>query len=573
MKRFFLIGIVIIFFLSLIAVAQADLDSDINQLNKDIEALKNELSGKQANYQKLNTQLQNIKTIFVYLYNEIVKKQKEVTQGEEVLDYQKKLLNERARVYYKNIGKNTISLLNLLVAGNLSQSLDNFFYQKTIVDEDRKTIIKIVLYIKNLEEKKKTLEEEKIQLAALKIEVDKQSEILVGEISETKQKIATLTSQQQSLIAQKQASLNLPKSAYTSQGGCSSDLTNGKNPGFSPAFGFFTFGVPHRVGLNQYGAKGRADNGQNAKQILEAYYNAEYKEGYGQDINIHVVGTNEYGQNLDNSWNIDEYLKHVYEMPTNWSMEALKAQAIAARSYALAYTNNGEKTICPNQGCQVVKQEENTDAWKQAVDQTKGVVLLNGGNPISAYFSSTAGGYTYSSSNDISSRPWTKNTQDGRSSYNNFDDIKNNAYDKESNWFYCDWGSRSQYDGTAWLTSEELADIINVIHLVQESPSYGCFVYQIDKSPPTPNPNEGCSQTNNWSFDKVKGELKKQKAFNSINSILVSADFGSGKTTRVTGTGDAGSFDFDATEFKNWFNLRAPANIQIVGPLFNIEKR
>jgi hypothetical protein len=47
--------------------------------------------------------------------------------------------------------------------GNLSQSLDNFFYQKTIVDEDRKTIIKIVLYIKNLEERKRILSKKKLQ--------------------------------------------------------------------------------------------------------------------------------------------------------------------------------------------------------------------------------------------------------------------------------------------------------------------------------------------------------------------------------------------------------------------------
>ena len=30
---------------------------------------------------------------------------------------------------------------------------------------------------------------------------------------------------------------------------------------------------------------------------------------------------------------------------------------------------------------------------------------------------------------------------------------------------------------------------------------------------------------------------------------------------------------FDGEEFKNFFNLRAPANIVIVGPLFNIEKK
>ena len=61
--------------------------------------------------------------------------------------------------------------------------------------------------------------------------------------------------------------------------------------------------------------------------------------------------------------------------------------------------------------------------------------------------------------------------------------------------------------------------------------------------------------------------------FNSISDIGVSVDWGSGRTTSVNVSGDAGSKSFDGSEFKNFFNLRAPANIQIVGPLFNIEKK
>jgi hypothetical protein len=41
----------------------------------------------------------------------------------------------------------------------------------------------------------------------------------------------------------------------------------------------------------------------------------------------------------------------------------------------------------------------------------------------------------------------------------------------------------------------------------------------------------------------------------------------------VNFSGDAGNVSFDGKEFKDWFNLRAPANIQIIGPLYNIEKR
>jgi len=61
-------------------------------------------------------------------------------------------------------------------------------------------------------------------------------------------------------------------------------------------------------------------------------------------------------------------------------------------------------------------------------------------------------------------------------------------------------------------------------------------------------------------------------AFNTITDVSVGVDFGTGRTTTVTISGDAPSQTINGDDFKNYFNLRAPANIQIVGPLYNIEK-
>ena len=92
-------------------------------------------------------------------------------------------------------------------------------------------------------------------------------------------------------------------------------------------------------------------------------------------------------------------------------------------------------------------------------------------------------------------------------------------------------------------------------------------LYQVDK----PNP----AGTDTWNEDKVKQELRNRggSPFNSVSSVSVSADFGSGMATSVTVSGDRGPETFNATEFRNFFNLRAPANIQIVGPLFNVEQK
>jgi peptidoglycan hydrolase-like amidase len=64
--------------------------------------------------------------------------------------------------------------------------------------------------------------------------------------------------------------------------------------GFHPALPFFTYGVPNRVGLNQYGAKGRADSGQDMETILRAYYNYDNLSGVDTNIKIRVDGHGEY---------------------------------------------------------------------------------------------------------------------------------------------------------------------------------------------------------------------------------------------------------------------------------------
>jgi SpoIID/LytB domain protein len=451
--------------------------------------------------------------------------------------------------------------------------MQEFFFQKSLIDEDRRTILQVIAYIKDLNEKKISLEKENARMLVIKKEVDSQSTFLAGEVAKSKKfeseisgKIAVLSARQQDIIAQRQGSLHIPQSAYTSVGGCSDDRN--VDPGFGSAFAFFSYGVPNRVGLNQYGAKGRAEAGQNAQTILSAYYNADYTTGNDQGVNIHVVGSNEYGQSFDTNWSIEEYVKHIYEMPTSWPDEALRAQAIAARSYALATTNNGANSICPSQSCQVVKQEINDQRWQDAVNATAGIVLKNGGQPIKAWFSSTHGGFVFSSG-DIgwNQTPWTKNAVDTSSgSVGSFDDLKNNAYDRSSPWFYCDWGYRAQYNKTAWLKPEEVADLANVVMLVSRDSSTSEHLYQPDNPP---------SGTETWNQERVKSELRSRggNPYNSISNVSVDWSTGSGRTTSVHVSGDAGDNSFDAVQFRNFFNIRAPANIYIAGPLFNIERR
>lgn len=565
-----LISLTVLILLSFHLVARADEIDEINKKIEDLSRVSNEIGRatetNEQTFAKLNQQLDSIKNQVTGLEKEIAKKEAEVKTGGEILLYQKTLLNERARSYYKNINKATLSLMSLLVTENLSVSLQNFFYEKSLADEDRQTIIKIVLYIKNLEEKKKNLEKERERLNAVKKKVDEQSIFLAGEITKAKKylgelrsQIAALTARQQQLLAEKLASLNIPRSAATSLSGCIDDRNI--DPGFSPSWAFFTYGVPNRVGLNQYGARGRADSGQNHETILRAYYNFDSLSDADTNIKIRVDG---YGEH-----SLEDYVKRIYEMPADWNMEALKAQAIAARSYALSYTNNGSGSICATQYCQVFQANEKGGRWNEAVEATRGKIMTQGGQPIKAWYSSTHGGYVLSSSEiGWSGTSWTKHAIDTPSgNVGNLGDLQNNAYDRGSPWFYCDWGSRASYNKTAWLKTDEVTDIVNTILLARSDSSTREHLYQPDK----PNP-EG---KETWDAQKVKEQLKAKgiNPANQITDISVGTDLSSGKTTSILISSDAGGFTFDGAEFKNYFNLRAPANIQIVGPLFSVEKR
>lgn len=100
---------------------------------------------------------------------------------------------------------------------------------------------------------------------------------------------------------------------------------------------------------------------------------------------------------------LEEYLYGVVpaEMPASYEQEALKAQAVAARTYAMtklgAHTGSGYQ-LCDTTACQVYKgySGEMASATK-AVNATAGEVLCYHGEPIEAVFSASSGGYTENS--------------------------------------------------------------------------------------------------------------------------------------------------------------------------------
>jgi stage II sporulation protein D len=98
---------------------------------------------------------------------------------------------------------------------------------------------------------------------------------------------------------------------------------------------------------------------------------------------------------------LEQYLWSVVpsEMPSNWAAEALKAQAVAARSYALATRAVGAPfdVYSDTRSQMYLGVSSESPASTAAVNATRGRVALYAGKVATTFFSSTSGGQTESS--------------------------------------------------------------------------------------------------------------------------------------------------------------------------------
>lgn len=112
--------------------------------------------------------------------------------------------------------------------------------------------------------------------------------------------------------------------------------------------------------------------------------------------------------------NLDEYIACVVsaEMPVTYDIEALKAQAIVARTYTIYKITTSKKhdnaDICDQSTCcqawiskedrlKKWKEEDRTKNWNkilQAVNDTAGKIITYDGKPINAFFHANSGGKT-----------------------------------------------------------------------------------------------------------------------------------------------------------------------------------
>lgn len=120
-----------------------------------------------------------------------------------------------------------------------------------------------------------------------------------------------------------------------------------------------------------------------------------------------IIQPHKAGLTVINRLLIDEYLYGVVpeEMPASWNSEALKAQAVAARTFAIydkldrKHTKEGFD-VCATTDCQVYGgMDSEAITTNKAIDATKGEVIVYLNQPICSVFHAASGGQTDDSIN------------------------------------------------------------------------------------------------------------------------------------------------------------------------------
>jgi peptidoglycan hydrolase-like amidase len=472
-----------------------------------------------------------------------------INEREDRLAVQYKIFTQRVSTSYKRKAWESplLLFLNTSDAALLTRDLT---YRQSIQEQDNRIIRQFGNEIKDLEAQKKNLEVTQQRLAALQVDLDKQSAFFKKEIQGAKAYQASLSNQIAALSARQQEILNARSGGFITSIGDSelADDYNASIKGFresAPAgsFAVFSFGAhTHRKGMSQYGARGRAKAGQDYKQILKAYYGKEpVSKDTGGSIKVAGQGSIDFETT---------YLYGIAEMPSSWDKEALKAQAVAARTYAYRYKQDG-KEICTTEACQVFNKSKSNnppDAWKNAVNETKGMVLED----VVTYFASTHGGFA---------SPIGWDTTDG-SGGSNFVD---KSYDKlgGSPWVYKAWYTKG-YSASSdkcgrsnpWMTGEDLADIINAAR------------FRDDRVTPL---TTQCWGGNPYSREELRAKSDGPSKVNSVRVIQ-----GNGSTNQVVFQTDKGEITLSGSEFKTAFNIRASGYMAIPQSsfaFFNIEQK
>lgn len=565
-----------------------DLEDQIDQTNEELAKKKGILSDIEKKIAEISGSNYSLSQKITLINDEITKLKKNIDSTEA--DLNKKITEIEEKQILLEKKKDSIdtfsSDLYMQSRYRMSQfflsrdSWDGFveglFVKKRAITVLKDEVEKINGEFISLAESRETLEKQKAELEQQKGDLDKSYGLLAAEKAKLQKElnaqiasktsvssqISKLTSQlsnlQKTLLYARQGGTSVDPSQVTAGGSDLGSLSTFTSKASSGSFGVFSIGAyTHRNGMSQWGARERAEAGQTYTQILRAYYpSGTITTGYTEPSTIRVKGTgvdcSGKTKVYDETISFSTYMNRIYEMPSSWSAEAVKAQAIVSRTYAI-YKAKTQGYIIPSESNQVYKNCDNLTAWKNAVTATKNIVLTKSGSVYSTQFAAVHGGW-------INTVGWDLYSSSGAKDFTNTWDNKSGV-----SWIYRSWYRRDYKLSTTvdsyscyrypWLSGQEMADIVNAASLLTDiggSGSSDSRIYPI---------HDRChSDGNPYSFTELRN--KSSSKFTKV--ILVQVSRSSGNTISVKFVNEDGrAITVSGSYFKLAYNLRAPGYLSI----------
>ncbi|MBU1119974.1 hypothetical protein KKA50_02170 [Patescibacteria group bacterium] len=566
----------------------SDLQQQIDAKNQELLDKKTTLSSVEAKIKEISGSNNTVSQKIALINAEIDKLNKNISETEGALNTKIKEIEEKQELLEsKKTEMDVISgdlymqsryrIATFFLSGDSWDDLvKEFFIKKNTLSMLKTDVEKINGEFSSLAESKAELETQKTELDAQKKDMDDSYSLLAAEKAKLQRELSSQYSSKSSLssqigsltkeISQLQQFLTIAKSGGTvidassvpnSSSDPASSLVYFRSNAPSGAFSVFAFGAyTHRNGMSQWGARARAEAGQTYQQILAAYFPGKVfrtgsvinKSTGASEAIMTKITTTTYGtMNFE-----DDYLLRLNEMPESWSMQALKAQAIIARTFAINYTNNGRSSICTTESCQVIGTTKKTGAWADAVSATRGIVLTDtAGKVFSTQYAAVHGGW----GNNVG---WDTTTKKG--DYTNW---TGDAWESISgvSWFYKTW-FRKGYATTGsdcghapWLTNTEMTDILNAYLLwisngktesdprIVSTDVYKCWG----------------QAANPYSISELRSLVS-----NPVTSVssAVSSNHG-GTTSSISFNTNRGIVTISGADFKAIYNMRAPSYLSI----------
>ena len=566
----------------------SDLQQQIDQKNAELAAKQTTLSSIEAKIKEISGSNNSVSQKIALINAEITKLNDSIAQTDGALNTKiKEIEDKQALLEAKKIEMDKLStdlyirsryrMATFFLSGNDWDTLvKEFFLKQNSISTLKNEVESINGEFSSLAESRAELENQKATLDAQKKDMDDSYALLAAEKAKLQSELNSQYSTKNSInktignlskeISQLQQFLIIAKSGGTiidantvpnSSSDPASSLAYFRSNAPGGSFAVFAFGAyTHRNGMSQWGARARAEAGQTYQQILAAYYPGKTfrtgtiinKSSGASEAIMTNISTTTYGTlNFE-----DDYLLRLNEMPESWSMQALKAQAIIARTFAINYTNNGQSSICTTESCQVIGAGQKTGAWVEAVQSTRGVVLTDSaGKVFSAQYAAVHGGWG-------NGMGWDTTT--GTGDYANW---TANAWESISgvSWFYKTWfrkgyaTSGNDCGHTPWLSNAEMADILNAYLLwisngktssdprIVSTDVYRCWG----------------QSANPYSMTDLRNMIS-----NPVTAVYSAVSANSnGTTTSISFNTNRGIVSMSGADFKAIYNMRAPSYLSI----------